>query len=71
METFYAESELLVHFLFVECGGQGPFLRFVKLQSQGLKFASSLLQVYGERFRDVEAFENSFARYASRDRKPR
>ena len=71
VETFYTESELLVHYLFVECGGQEPFLNFVKLQSQGSKFGSNLHKIYGEQFRDMEAFEESFTKYAARKNKSR
>ena len=71
VEIFYTESELLVHYLYVECGGQERFLKFVKLQSQGLKFASSLDRIYGEKFRDLETFEESFAKYAASKTKSR
>ena len=64
-KTLYVESELLVHYLITDCGGTESFLKFVELQSQGLTFASAFRRIYGEKFRDLELFEDAFAKYAS------
>jgi hypothetical protein len=65
-KTFYLESELLVRYLIVKCGGNEPFLEFLKFHSQGLRFSSALRKSYGDRFENIEVFEEEFAKYASK-----
>lgn len=66
VRAFYAESELLVHYLYDECGGSAAFLKFLKLQSQGQRFATSFTEVYGGKFRDGPALEAAFTKFATR-----
>lgn len=67
--TFYNESERLVSYLWEKCGGREKFLEFIKLQSQGRTFANALIEVYGEKYRDLDVFENAFADFAVAEQK--
>ncbi len=69
VRIFYAEAELLVHYLSLHCGGREMFLEFVRLQSRGLTFASAFKKVYGDKFRHLDEFERSFADYAALEQK--
>lgn len=70
IKTFYSESELLVQFLITKGGGTEPFLKFVELQSRGLTFASAFGTIYGEKFHNMELFEDAFAKYATSKNRP-
>jgi hypothetical protein len=41
----------------------GPLLKFIKLQSEGARFDSAWQDVYGDKYRDQEAFEKKFIVY--------
>ncbi|MCG3149154.1 MAG: hypothetical protein PCFJNLEI_02613 [Verrucomicrobiae bacterium] len=70
VRIFYAEAELLVRYLVLQSGSREKFLEFVKLQAQGLAFVTALQKVYGDKFRDLVAFEKAFADYAALETKP-
>jgi hypothetical protein len=69
-EIFYRQSELVVWFLMEQGGNEEAFRQFLKLQSQGLSFASALDKAFGSQLRNVEAFEKSFTGYVHRKRQP-
>jgi hypothetical protein len=61
--AFYVESHMLIGFLCDQHGGMSPLLKFIKLQSEGAQFDSAWQDVYGDKYRDQEAFEKKFIVY--------
>jgi hypothetical protein len=58
--AFYIESHRLVAFLYYECGGMEPLMKFVKHLCNGARFGSALRDVYGSTGGNLDAFEEKF-----------
>ncbi len=65
--AFYIETQRLVSFLYHQHGGMAPLMTFIKLQSQGARFESAWREVYGSKYWDLQAFEDKFIAYLTKE----
>ena len=67
VKAFYTQSERLVSFLYYNCGGITPLMKFIKVQSQGLTFEAACRDVYADigKWTDANRFENRFITFAT------
>jgi len=66
--AFYTESQRLVRFLFGI--NEHQFLDFLEAMSKGGRFDSSLQRTFGSRFMTMDALDQEFKNYATKDYAP-